>query len=79
MAYDTLDWQIEQRVLALTLGRPAQLNASTVEMAAELIDAYQPASETMRSALSSAPAPARPSVLAWICPSAAMSSGWTRR
>jgi len=45
MAYDTLDWQIEQRVLTLTLGRPAQLNAATVEMAAELIDAYQPASE----------------------------------
>lgn len=45
MAYNTLDWQIDQRVLTLTLNRPAQLNAFTVEMANELIDAYQRASE----------------------------------
>ena len=45
MAYNTLDWQIDQRVLTLTLNRPAQLNAFTVEMAGELIDAYQRASE----------------------------------
>jgi enoyl-CoA hydratase/carnithine racemase len=44
MAYNTLDWQIDQRVLTLTLNRPAQLNAFTVEMANELIDAYQRAS-----------------------------------
>ena len=45
MPYDTLDWQIDQRVLTLTLNRPAQLNAFTVEMANELIDAYNRASE----------------------------------
>ena len=45
MPYNTLDWQIDQRVLTLTLNRPAQLNAFTVEMANELIDAYQRASE----------------------------------
>jgi len=45
MAYNTLDWQIDRRVLTLTLNRPAQLNAFTVEMAHELIDAYQRASE----------------------------------
>ena len=45
MDYNTLDWQIDRRVLTLTLNRPAQLNAFTVEMAGELIDAYQRASE----------------------------------
>ena len=45
MPYNTLDWQIDQRVLTLTLNRPAQLNAFTVEMANELIDAYNRASE----------------------------------
>ena len=45
MTYNTLDWQIDRRVLTLTLNRPAQLNAFTVEMAGELIDAYQRASE----------------------------------
>ena len=43
--YTTLDWQIDDRVLTLTLNRPAQLNAFTVEMANELIDAYGRASE----------------------------------
>ncbi len=45
MTYNTLTWQIDERVLTLTLNRPAQLNAFTVEMANELIDAYQRASE----------------------------------
>ena len=45
MAYNTLDWQIDRRVLTLTLNRPAQMNAFTVEMANELIDAYQRASD----------------------------------
>lgn len=44
MTYRTLDWQIDDRVLTLTLNRPAQLNAFTVEMANELIDAYGRAS-----------------------------------
>ena len=45
MTYTTLDWQIDDRVLTLTLNRPAQLNAFTVTMANELVDAYQRASE----------------------------------
>lgn len=43
--YSTLDWQIDRRVLTLTLNRPDQLNAFTVEMANELVDAYTRASE----------------------------------
>jgi enoyl-CoA hydratase/carnithine racemase len=45
MAYNTVGWQIDRGVLTLTLNRPAQLNAFTVEMANELIDAYQRASD----------------------------------
>lgn len=45
MSYTTLDWQIDARVLTLTLNRPEQLNAFTVTMANELIDAYQRASD----------------------------------
>ena len=44
MTYSTLTWQIDNRVLTLTLNRPAQLNAFTVTMAEELIDAYGRAS-----------------------------------
>ncbi|MFO1328117.1 MAG: crotonase/enoyl-CoA hydratase family protein [Rubrivivax sp.] len=44
MSYRTLDWQVDQRVLTLTLNRPAQMNAFTVEMADELVDAYTRAS-----------------------------------
>ncbi len=45
MSYTTLDWQISDRVLTLTLKRPDQLNAFTVQMAEELIDAYTRASD----------------------------------
>lgn len=45
MAYETLLWQVEERVLTLTLSRPDQLNAFTVQMAHELIDAFERASE----------------------------------
>jgi enoyl-CoA hydratase/carnithine racemase len=38
--YDTLDWHVEDGVLTLTLDRPDQLNAFTVTMAEELVDAY---------------------------------------
>lgn len=44
MSYATLDWQITDRVLTLTLNRPDQLNAFTVQMAEELVDAYTRAS-----------------------------------
>ena len=44
MYYRTLDYAISDRVLTLTLNRPEQLNAFTVEMANELIDAFSRAS-----------------------------------
>jgi enoyl-CoA hydratase/carnithine racemase len=45
MAYETLIWEVTDRVLTLTLNRPDQLNAFTVQMARELIDAFERASE----------------------------------
>jgi enoyl-CoA hydratase/carnithine racemase len=42
--YDTLDWQVDDGILTLTLDRPEQLNAFTVTMAEELVDAYDRAS-----------------------------------
>ncbi len=44
MGYSTLSWQIDDRVLTLTLNRPEQLNAFTTTMADELVDAYTRAS-----------------------------------
>lgn len=45
MAYETLIWEVTDHVLTLTLNRPEQLNAFTVQMARELIDAFERASE----------------------------------
>lgn len=45
MRYETLDYHIADRVLTLTLDRPEQLNAFTVEMANELIHAFSRASD----------------------------------
>jgi enoyl-CoA hydratase/carnithine racemase len=45
MSYKTLDYRTEDRVLTLTLDRPVQLNAFTVEMANELVHAFERASE----------------------------------
>lgn len=45
MTYETLTWEVADRVLTLTLNRPDQLNAFTVEMAHELIDAFERASD----------------------------------
>jgi enoyl-CoA hydratase/carnithine racemase len=42
--YRTLDWSVTDRVLTLTLDRPDQLNAFTVTMAEELVDAFGRAS-----------------------------------
>jgi len=40
MPYNTLDWKVDAGILVLTLNRPDQLNAFTVEMANELVDAF---------------------------------------
>mgnify|MGYP003428902282 FL=1 len=45
MTYQTLDYAVDQGVLTLKLSRPAQLNAFTVEMANELVAAFERASE----------------------------------
>lgn len=45
MSYQTLRYEVEDRILTLTLDRPDSLNAFTVEMAHELIDAFGRASE----------------------------------
>jgi enoyl-CoA hydratase/carnithine racemase len=43
-AYETLDYSVSEGILTLTLDRPDHLNAFTVEMADELVDAYDRAS-----------------------------------
>jgi len=45
MTYATLKYEVAERILTLTLNRPDSLNAFTVEMAHELIDAFTRASE----------------------------------
>lgn len=44
MEYNTLDYQVNEHILTLTLDRPDQLNSFTVEMANELIAAINRAS-----------------------------------
>lgn len=44
MNYTTIDWQLDDGLLTLTLNRPEQLNAFTVEMANELEHAFNRAS-----------------------------------
>lgn len=45
MEYQTLNYHLENRVLTLTLNRPEQLNAFTVEMANELEQVFRRASD----------------------------------
>ncbi|MET0388596.1 MAG: crotonase/enoyl-CoA hydratase family protein [Polyangiales bacterium] len=45
MTYKTLEYSVEDAVLTLRLNRPDQLNAFTVEMANELVHAFERASE----------------------------------
>jgi len=44
-AYHTLRYEVADKVLTLTLNRPDQLNAFTVEMARELVHAFEHASD----------------------------------
>ena len=43
--YSTLTYAVENKILTLTLNRPEHLNAFTVEMSHELIEAFQTASQ----------------------------------
>jgi len=45
MQYETIRWQLDAGILTLRLHRPEQLNAFTVQMASELIHAFERASE----------------------------------
>src|SRR5262245_28216666 len=45
MSYQTVDWRLEAGILTLTLNRPDQLNAFTLQMMQDLIDAFGRASE----------------------------------
>lgn len=45
MSYKTLDYSVKEGVLTLTLNRPEQLNAFTVEMSRELVQAFERASD----------------------------------
>lgn len=45
MKYDAIRWQVHAGILTLTLNRPEQLNAFTVQMMTELVHAFGRASE----------------------------------
>jgi enoyl-CoA hydratase/carnithine racemase len=45
MAFETIEYEVSERVLTITLSRPERLNAFTVTMADELVTAFQRASE----------------------------------
>ena len=44
MSYHTINYQVSERILTLTLNRPKQLNAFNAQMAQELIEAFDRAS-----------------------------------
>jgi enoyl-CoA hydratase/carnithine racemase len=45
MTYETIIWGLDEGILTITLSRPEQLNAFTTQMADELIDAFERASD----------------------------------
>jgi len=45
MTYETLATELDSRILTITLDRPEAMNAFTVEMAGELVDVFNSASE----------------------------------
>ena len=45
MDYEQITWGVEDGILTITLARPEQLNAFTVQMANELVDAFERASD----------------------------------
>ena len=45
MSYNTLTYAVSEGILTLTLNRPEQLNSFTLEMARELVDAFDRASD----------------------------------
>ena len=45
MSYNTLNYEVADGILTLTLNLPDQLNAFTLDMAQELVDAFNRASD----------------------------------
>ena len=45
MDYETITWGLDEGILTITLSRPEQLNSFTVQMANELVDAFERASQ----------------------------------
>ena len=45
MSFNTIDYTVKDRILTITLNRPEQMNAFTVEMSKDLIAAFNQASE----------------------------------
>lgn len=45
MNYKAIEWAVADRILTITLNRPNKLNAFTVQMANELVDAFERASD----------------------------------
>jgi enoyl-CoA hydratase/carnithine racemase len=45
MTYETIDWRVADRILTLTLNRPEKLNAFTIQMANELVSAFERAND----------------------------------
>ena len=66
MSYNTLRYEVADNILTLTLNRPDELNAFTVEMADELTSAFQRASNDDDVGRLSSLVPAGHFALAWI-------------
>src|SRR5688572_15428632 len=45
MRYKTIEWLLSDHILTIRLNRPEKLNAFTVQMANELVDAFQRSSD----------------------------------
>ena len=79
-SYETLDYSVEDGILTLTLDRPDHLNAFTVTMANELVEAFGNARRRRRrGAQWSSPGGAAPSAPAWTSRSRATCSASTSR
>ena len=66
MRYETLTYDVEDRILTITLNRPDKLNAFTGQMMNDLIAVFDAADDAVR-ARSSSPEPAVRSAPAPIC------------
>ena len=73
MDYKTLSYAVEEGILTLTLNLPEKLNAFTLEMARELVEAFNQASEDDEVGAIVVTGAGELSVPAWTYPSKATS------